>query len=141
MKTLDLVTTLLDTATTLTRRLDGSLSSIKGITFSEYQMLSALRDQPLATATRVDIAGSVGLTPSGITRALKPMEKLGFVETTKDARDARKSLAKLTAAGHELVKDADGVVHDTVGDLAAFTSLSDDEREHLASVMKSVTAS
>lgn len=140
MQPLDLVTTLLDTATTLTQRLDGSLSSIKGITFSEYQMLSALRDHPGATATRVDIAAAVGLTPSGITRALKPLEKLGFVKTTKDARDARKSLAKLTAAGHELVDDADGVVQDTVGDLETFTSLSDDERDHLALLMKTLTA-
>jgi len=139
MEPLELATTLLDAASTLTRRLDGSLSIIKGITFSEYQMLSALRDHPAATATRVDIATSVGLTPSGITRALKPMEKLGFVETAKDARDARKSLAILTAAGHELVQDADGVVQDTIDDLEPLTALTNDERRRFARVMKELS--
>lgn len=45
---------------------------------------------------------------------MRSHDQLGFIETAKDARDARKSLAKLTSAGHELVGDADGVVQDTV---------------------------
>ena len=42
------------------------------------------------------------------------MEKLGFVETIRDERDARRSLAQLTAAGRELLSDAAGVVDDTI---------------------------
>lgn len=136
MQSFDLVITLLDAAARLTRRLDGSLSTIKGITFSEYQLLSALRDHHAATATRVDLATAVGLTPSGVTRALRPLEKLGFIETAKDARDARKSLAKLTAAGLELVQDADGVVQDTVDDIDALTSLDEDARQQLVELMR-----
>lgn len=102
----------LEAASKLTRRLDRALSGIKGISFSEYQMLSHLAAEPGGGVTRVDLAASVGLTPSGVTRALKPLEKLGFVETIKDERDARRALATLTDAGTELVADADGVVAD-----------------------------
>lgn len=125
----EIVLTLLGTAARLARRLDSSLSMIKGISFSEYQLLAALRGHPATAATRVDLASAVGLTPSGITRALKPMEKLGFVETTKDGRDARKSLAALTAAGVELVADADGVVHDALAKVGGLDQLSVNERE------------
>lgn len=136
--TKDMVITLLGASARLTRQLDNALAAIKGISFSEYQMLTSLRDDP---ATRVDLAAAVGLTPSGVTRALKPLEKLGFVETAKDARDARKSLARLTPAGHELVADADGVVDDAVGDVDALESLGANERELIADVLTQLAAS
>jgi len=40
----------------------------------------------------VDLAAAVGLTPSAVTRALRPLEKLGCVATQKSERDARRSL-------------------------------------------------
>lgn len=141
MDTQELVTTLLDAAATLTRRFDRSLSAIKGISFSEYQMLSALRDQPASTATRVDLAASISVTPSGVTRALKPLEKLGFVETVKDARDARKSLASLTPAGHELIRDADGVVQDTIEGLTVLGELIENERTRFVEVLGQLSKS
>jgi len=124
MQNSDVVFTLLGSAAKLTRRLDSSLSVIKGISFSEYQLLSALRDHPTEAATRVDLAAAVGLSPSGVTRALKPMEKLGFVTTVRDARDARKSLASLTPQGTELMADADGVVSDSLEGIDALDALS-----------------
>ena len=127
---------LLETGALLTRQLDErALSMIKGISFSEYQMLAALRDHPTAAASRVDLANAVGLSPSGVTRALKPMEKLGFVETTRDARDARKSLAELTPSGYELMRDADGVVGDTIARVGGIADLPDDERQAFLQVL------
>jgi len=67
------------------------------------------------SATRVDLAAAVGLTPSAVTRALKPLEKMGYVVTEKSDRDARRSLASLTPAGRHLLADAQGVVDDSVG--------------------------
>jgi DNA-binding MarR family transcriptional regulator len=125
----ELVFTVVDVAGKISRRLDRSLSSIKGISFSEYQLLSALRAQPASSATRVDLASDVGLTPSGVTRALKPLERLGVVETTKDARDARRSLATLTPTGHELLTDADGVVEDTLSGIEALGQLPAERSE------------
>lgn len=134
----ELVITLLSASASLGRRLDRSLSAIKGISFSEYQLLAALHVQHGMTATRVDLAAHVGLTPSGVTRALKPLEKLRFVKTTRDARDARRSLAKLTAGGCELVEDASGVVDDVVAGLTGLSSLEESAREQILSFLKEV---
>lgn len=96
----------------LEKRLDSSLGAIRGISFAEYRLLRALSDAPNAWASRVDLAHAVGLTPSGVTRALRPMEKLGYVTTAKSKRDARLALASLTPPGRELVNDASGVADD-----------------------------
>ena len=98
----------------LERRLDGSLGSIKGISLAEYRLLRALSDAPNSQASRVELAHAVGLTASGVTRALRPLEKLGVVTTVKSQRDARLAIATLTTAGQELVGDASGVVNDTM---------------------------
>jgi DNA-binding MarR family transcriptional regulator len=98
----------------LEKRLDSSLGAIRGISLAEYRLLRALSDAPNSWASRVDLAQAVGLTPSGVTRALRPMEKLGLVSTAKSKRDARLALASLTPSGQELVADASGVVNDTM---------------------------
>jgi DNA-binding MarR family transcriptional regulator len=98
----------------LERRLDSSLGAIRGISLAEYRLLRALGDAPGSQASRVDLAQAVGLTPSGVTRALRPMEKLSIVSTVKSKRDARLAIAALTPAGRELLDDASGVVDDTM---------------------------
>jgi DNA-binding MarR family transcriptional regulator len=96
------------------KRLDHSLGAIRGISLAEYRLLRALGDAPGAQASRVDLAQAVGLTPSGVTRALRPMEKLGIVSTLKSKRDARLAIAALTPAGRDLLGDASGVVDDAM---------------------------
>jgi DNA-binding MarR family transcriptional regulator len=98
----------------LERRLDHSLGAIRGISLAEYRLLRALGDAPGSQASRVDLAQAVGLTPSGVTRALRPMEKLGIVSTVRSKRDARLAIAALTPAGREVLNDASGVVDDTM---------------------------
>lgn len=100
------------------RRLDHSLGAIRGISLAEYRLLRALGDAPNSQASRVDLAEAVGLTPSGVTRALRPMEKLGIVSTLKSKRDARLAIAALTPAGRELLSDASGVVDDAMKTMA-----------------------
>ncbi len=98
----------------LEKRLDHSLGAIRGISLAEYRLLKALGDAPNSQASRVDLAQAVGLTPSGVTRALRPMEKLGIVSTVKSKRDARLAIAGLTPAGRELLGDTSSVVHDAM---------------------------
>jgi DNA-binding MarR family transcriptional regulator len=98
----------------LERRVDSALGSIRGISLAEYRLLKALGDAPQAQASRVDLAQTIGLTPSGVTRALRPMEKLGIVSTVKSKRDARLAIAALTPAGRQLLNDASGVVDDSM---------------------------
>ena len=108
---------LLESAGLIERQLDTALANICGISFSEYRLLNALSEAHEATATRVEVARRVGLTPSAVTRAFKPLEKLGFIRSTKSARDARRSLATLTAAGFERIANAQAVVVDQVASL------------------------
>ena len=98
----------------LERRLSNSLGAIRGISFAEYRLLHALQDAPESQASRVELAYAVGLTPSGVTRALRPLEKLGLVSTVKNQRDARLAMAALNPAGQELVSDASAVVSDSL---------------------------
>jgi len=112
-----LVFALLKSASKVERRLDRALSCTKGISFTEYYLLTELNDNYNGSATRVEIAAAVGLTPSAITRALKPLEKIGFVVTEKSDRDARRSMATLTNAGTELLKDAHQIVLDEIEQL------------------------
>jgi len=106
------VLVLLDVAARIERRLDNALSMARGISFSEYRLLKAIAGAGERGVMRVDLAESVGLTASAVTRALRPLEKIGVVATEKHERDARCSLAKLTPAGAELLRDAESIVAD-----------------------------
>jgi DNA-binding MarR family transcriptional regulator len=122
----------------LERRLDSSLGAIRGISLAEYRLLQALGDRPNAQASRVDLAQAVGLTASGVTRALRPMEKLGIVTTLKSKRDARLVIAALTPAGRELLSDASGVVNDTMNDILARSPKTVAELDGLVDVLDSI---
>ena len=120
------------------RHLDNSLGAIKGISLAEYRLLRALGDAHNAQASRVDLAESIGLTPSGVTRALRPMEKLGIVSTLKSKRDARLAIAALTPAGRELLDDASGVVDDSMNSLLARSSQSAANIQQLTSLLANI---
>ncbi|MES2898783.1 MAG: MarR family winged helix-turn-helix transcriptional regulator [Pseudomonadota bacterium] len=94
----------------LVRRLDNALGSHHGISFSDYQLLNHLARAPAGRLRRVDLAERVGLTASGVTRTLLPLEKIGLVTRQPDPRDARVGFAVITPAGEEMVLNASDVV-------------------------------
>ena len=87
------------------KKIGGSLS-IHGIGFSEFQVLRQLVNAPNNQMRRVDLAEQVGLTASGVTRLLNPMEKIGLVEKQINPRDARVSLVALSSAGQRIYDEA-----------------------------------
>jgi len=95
---------------TLSRRLDSALGSHHGISFSDYQLLLQLQRAPGGRLRRVDLAEQLGLTASGVTRSLLPLEKIGLVARQSDPRDARVGYALITPAGDELATNATVVV-------------------------------
>lgn len=115
--TADTVLRFLDAAAALELRLDRALSNTKGISFGEYRLLSVIAEAAPRGVSRIDLASRVGLTASAITRALKPLEKLRFVKTVRNERDARQSLATITPGGLALLEDARGIVADVLRDL------------------------
>ena len=93
------------TYTKIFKMMDRCLS-VHGISFSEYLVMYELSKMTNKSIRRIDLAENTGMSASGITRLLNPMEKLNIVEKEQNARDARVSLVKLTDAGFELFTNA-----------------------------------
>jgi DNA-binding MarR family transcriptional regulator len=87
----------------VTRRLDNVLSGLHGLSFADFMILYYLERAPGAKLRRVDLAERLGLTASGVTRSLIPLEKVGLVSRQSDPRDARVGFATLTDAGRQLL--------------------------------------
>lgn len=130
-----LAATLHDAWSAFERILNGNLSAIRGITYSEYRLLSAIAGGLEKGCSRVDLARSVGLSPSAVTRALRPLTELGMVVTTKHERDARLAMARLTPQGEELVADAAGVVDDVASRMVEQTPLANEHRTRLLEML------
>jgi DNA-binding MarR family transcriptional regulator len=94
----------------LQRRFDNALGSHHGISFGDFQLLKHLANAPGGRLRRVDLAERVGLTASGVTRTLLPLEKIGLVTRQPDPRDARVGFAAITPVGHDMVDNATAVV-------------------------------
>lgn len=90
----------------LQRSLAGRLS-LHGISFSEFLILRQLAKAEGNKLRRIDLAQGAGLSASGITRLLNPMEKMGLVEKETASRDARVSLVALTPAGAKIFAEAE----------------------------------
>lgn len=97
---------LVDQQARLTRNLDQALS-LHGISFTEFAVLRQLHGAPQQRMRRIDLAHRIGLTASGVTRLLNPMEKIGLVAKQASERDARVSLVTLTEAGQRLFAEAE----------------------------------
>lgn len=87
------------------KRVGGALS-VHGLGLSEYLVLNQLYQTPTNKMRRSDLAEKVGLSPSGITRLINPMEKVGLVKKEENPRDARVSLVMLSDIGKEIFEDA-----------------------------------
>ncbi len=83
----------------LTRQLSAQLEAEHGLTISDYEVLLRLAQAPERRLRRSDLAASVLLTPSGITRLLDGLEAAGLVGRAECAGDRRVTYAVLTDAG------------------------------------------
>jgi DNA-binding MarR family transcriptional regulator len=90
----------------ITRQLNADLLNQHGLTLNDYEVLLHLHSASDGMMRRVDLAESVLLTASGITRLLDGLERSGFVEKASCKSDARVSYAKLTAAGRQKLREA-----------------------------------
>jgi DNA-binding MarR family transcriptional regulator len=118
----------------ITRQLNADLLNEHGLTLSDYEVLLRLSNAEDCMMRRVDLAQSVLLTASGITRLLDGLERAGCVEKASCASDARVSYAKLTPVGRRKLAEAAGT-HLT-GIEEFFTGrFSDEELERLADLL------
>jgi len=90
----------------VTRRLSNELTNDHGLTVNDYEVLLRLARSPDRRLRRVDLAGEVLLTPSGITRLLDGLERTGLVERGTCVSDRRVVYAVLTDAGLAKLREA-----------------------------------
>lgn len=88
----------------LSKRFDSGLGN--GLGFNEFLILFNLSNAENKKMRRVDIAEKIGLSASGVTRMLLPMEKIGLIKSEARSEDARVRSVSLTKGGKEKMEEA-----------------------------------
>ncbi|UTW33208.1 MarR family transcriptional regulator [Idiomarina loihiensis] len=115
----------------------GAALSAHGVGLSEYLVLNQLYVANNQNMRRSDLAEQVGLSPSGVTRLLNPMEKMGLIEKQDSPRDARVSLVALSETGKKITEEAK--VSFEYSSVALFESLNKNQLSTLSELIKVVT--
>lgn len=121
----EFVLQLVRTQTVVMRRLDQALAGYHGVSFNDFLLLHHLNQGPGGRLRRVDLAERHGLTASGITRTLLPLEKLNLVERQHEPRDARVAYAAITQTGRELLGHAHVLAEQVSSELLRSSSQDD----------------
>lgn len=117
-----------------TRQLNAQLLADHGLTISDYEVLLRLSRAPERRMRRVDLAGEVLLTASGVTRLLDGLERSGYVERGTCDSDRRVVYAVLTDAGETKLAAA-SETHRAQIDEHFTTRLDGGELDALASLL------
>ena len=83
----------------LTRELSTRLETAHGLSLRDFDVLVQLHEAPDRRLRRIDLARTVILSPSGVTRLLEGLERAGLVAKHNCETDARVTYAVLTDAG------------------------------------------
>lgn len=118
-----------------TRAMSAQLELEHGLTINDYEALLHLSRADEGRMRRVDLAGMLLLTPSGVTRLLDGLEKTGLVERGSCASDRRVTYAILTEDGASRLREA------SESHIAAVRSFfearfSDEELDQLAGLLE-----
>ena len=105
-----------------------------GLTLNGYEVMLHLAHAPDRRLRRVDLAESVLLTASGITRLLEGLERAGYVGRAASEQDARVTYAVLTDEGYEKLRSAAPTHVGSIRDLFA-EHFSSDELEALTELL------
>ena len=118
----------------LTRELSSRLEAVHELTLSDFDVLIQLYYADGRRMRRIDLARSVLLTASGITRLLDGLESCGLVAKERCASDARVTYAVLTKAGVKKIEEAR---ESHVADIEELfgSRFSPQEREQLAELL------
>jgi DNA-binding MarR family transcriptional regulator len=88
------------------RSVSAQLQADHGLTVNEYEALLLLSRAEDHHMRRVDLANSLQLTPSGVTRLLDGLRERGFVDKATCPSDARVAYAVLDEAGRRKLQEA-----------------------------------
>ena len=97
---------MLRTHALLVKRLDSELEAAHGLALTSYEVLLHVSGAEGHRMRMCDIADSVLLSRSGLTRLIDRLERDGLVERVTCDSDARGAFAKLTPEGERVFRDA-----------------------------------
>ena len=90
----------------LTKALDADLDAAHGLPLSSYEVLLYLNDADDRRMRMRDLASSVILSRSGLTRLADRLEREGLIRRESCSDDARGAFAVLTPSGAEMLSAA-----------------------------------
>jgi DNA-binding MarR family transcriptional regulator len=79
--------------------------AVHGLNLGDYQVLVYLSDAPDGSMRMCDLATSLQLSPSGLTRRLNGLVTSNHVTRSPSAHDGRVMMAVLTSAGRALLDE------------------------------------
>jgi DNA-binding MarR family transcriptional regulator len=97
---------MLRTHAMLVKRLDAELEAAHGLALTSYEVLLHLSHAAERKMRMCDVADSVLLSRSGLTRLIDRLERDGLVARVSCADDARGAYAQLTDAGLAKLREA-----------------------------------
>jgi DNA-binding MarR family transcriptional regulator len=121
--------------TALTRELDAELLAAHGLPLTSYEVLLFLADAPGGRMRMSELAESVLLSRSGLTRLVDRLAGSGLIERTRCTEDARGWFAAITPKGREVFDEARKTHLDGVRRLFV-ASFSKDELEALGGCLE-----
>lgn len=132
---LDAVLRLMRVQAALVKRFDASLGGLHGVSLADFTLLLRLSQAPGDRMRRVDLAEALGLTASGVTRGLGPLERIGLVRRDTDVRDARVAYAALTGTGRERLAEMRVTADHVAREVFAEPAWTEDETGRLADLL------
>ena len=90
----------------VTHDLDAELTRLHGLPLSSYEVLLYLADSPDGRMRMSELADSVLLSRSGLTRLVDRLERDGLLERERCEEDARGYFAAITDKGRMLFDEA-----------------------------------
>ena len=114
-------------ASRLSKRVGNRLSA-HGISLTEYLVMHYLEGSPHNAVPRIELAEHLGMSASGVTRLIAPMEKNKIIEKMMNPRDARQSLVKLSKSGQRVYMEASISFEHITKDLVGRLSQSQQEK-------------
>lgn len=115
---------------TLIHQLDAELDADHGLPLTSYDVLAVLQDAPERRMRMRELAESIVLSRSGLTRLVDRLVRDGLIERASCPSDARGFFAVLTHDGEQALERARPVHHAGVRRLF-LERFSDDELERM----------
>lgn len=129
---------LLRTHTRLWEQVEAQMREANGLTMARYDVLAHL-DMAGGRLGLTDLAATILLSPSGLSKLLDRMEAAGLVRRDPDPRDHRAAFAAITPQGRALARKARHSHHQFLA--ATFAAALDDrDLTDLARIMDRISA-